>query len=157
MCPIQPKFVFLNVEWGPICWKEPDGFTAAQLLFNHQDLEWNSYLTGLWYPTELWDRPFFAPLPLEPAWKNKNKSASHYTKTCPCLLMVRGVMIMNLLENGGHVGDLVEEFELSLVEVFGWTRQRTCDLLDHLLQQLPYVSYTDRLMRQGYIWLHRLN
>lgn len=52
---------------------------------------------------------------------------------------------MNLLDNGRHVGDLVEEVKLSLVEVFGRTRQRTCDLLDHLLQQLPDISYTDTL------------
>jgi len=45
-----------------------------------------------------------------------------------------------LLEDGGHVGDLVEEVKLPLVEVFGWTRQRARDLLHHLLQQLPDVG-----------------
>ena len=50
------------------------------------------------------------------------------------------------LDDGGHVGDLVEEVELSLVEIFGGTRQRPRDLLHHLLQQLPDVGYTDTLM-----------
>lgn len=55
---------------------------------------------------------------------------------------------MTLLDDCGHVGDFVEEVELSLVEVFGRTRQRTCDLLHHLLQQLADVSYTHTFMSQ---------
>lgn len=51
---------------------------------------------------------------------------------------------MFILDNGGHIGDLVEEVKLSLVEVFGRAGQRASDLLHHLLQQLTYVSCTER-------------
>lgn len=44
-----------------------------------------------------------------------------------------------VLDNGRHVGNLVEEVELSLVKIFGWTRERTGDLLHHLFQQLSDV------------------
>lgn len=47
----------------------------------------------------------------------------------------------DVLDNGGHVSDLVKKVKLPLVKVFGWTGQRSCDLLDHLLQQIPDVSY----------------
>lgn len=66
-------------------------------------------------------------------------------------------MVMNVLENCGHVGDLVEEVKLSLVEVFGRTRQRTHDLLHHLLQQLPDVSYTLDCYYISFIEFIRLN
>lgn len=45
----------------------------------------------------------------------------------------------NILDDGGDVGDLVKEVKLSLVEVFGRTRQRANDLLHHLLQELSNV------------------
>lgn len=49
-----------------------------------------------------------------------------------------------ILDNGRHIGDLVEEVELPLVEVFGWAGERAGDLLHHLLQQLAYVRCTER-------------
>lgn len=49
-----------------------------------------------------------------------------------------------ILDNGRHIGDLVEEVKLPLVEVFGRARKRASDLLYHFLQQLTYVSCRER-------------
>lgn len=47
--------------------------------------------------------------------------------------------VVDILDNGGDVGDLVEEVELALVEVFSGARQRVRDLFHHLLQELADV------------------
>ncbi len=46
-----------------------------------------------------------------------------------------------VLYNGWDIGDLVEEVKLALVEIFSWTRERTDDLLNQLLQKIPDISY----------------
>jgi len=49
-----------------------------------------------------------------------------------------------ILDDGRHVGDLVEEVKLSLVEALSRAGQRAGDLLHHLLQQLPDVGCGER-------------
>lgn len=95
------------------------------------------YLAAPWCQTALWDTPASSPRPSAPAWNTQTSQTAVGGRWAAAALV-------HSLDDGGHVGDLVEKVELSLVEVFGRARQRAGDLLHHLLQQLPDVGCTDR-------------
>lgn len=67
----------------------------------------------------------------------------------PCAHRLRGsspawgLEEVRLLDDGRHVGDLVEKVELPLVEVLGRAGEGACDLLHQLLQEVTDVGCRD--------------